>query len=112
MDSIGARMTSVMSDPPTRGNRRLGPSRLSAWSGRRVAAFWIAWPGFILALCAIAVLLSIRVGAGLGEVRSDLTRENLIGLAMTVILPLALLTALWWRMRGRRRSSDAGRGSR
>ena len=88
-------------------DRRVGPSRLSTWSGRRVAALWIIWPGSVLAACGIAVFLSIRLNNGLDEVRVDLTRSNMIGVVLITIIPPALLTFLWWRMRRRRQPSDA-----
>ena len=93
--------SSSVSEP----NRRLGPSRLSTWSGRRIGAFWLLWPGIILGICVVAVFLSVHVQRGFGEVRSDLTSTNLIGLAAVLIVPPACLTILWWRMRGRRRES-------
>ena len=93
-----------MTKSPSDSDRRVGPSRLSLWTGKRIAALWIMWPGGILLLCAAAVLLSVRFNEGLGEVRSDLTRGNLIGLTLIVLVPPAYVSGLWWRMRQRRRS--------
>lgn len=87
-------------------DRRVGPSRLSRWSARRIATFWLLWPAIILVICTIGVILSVRVHGGLGEVRLDLTRSNLIGLAAVVVLPPVCLTILWLRMHGRRHRSS------
>lgn len=108
----GFRLLHSMLKPRVNGERRVGASRLSTWSGRRVAAFWLLWPAGILLLCAIAVLLSIHINAGFDEVRVDLTRRNLTGLAVTLLIPPACLTWLWWRMRGRRQSHGADRRRR
>ena len=94
-----------MALPSQADDRRRGPSRLSTWTGRRITALWVLWPGFVLALVAIAVAASLRVWHGASEVRSDVTRSNIIGLATTVLFPPACLTVVWWRMRCRRRSS-------
>lgn len=71
-----------------------------------MATLWLVWPGIVLALVAIGVVASLRVWHGASEVRSDVTRSNLIGLATVVLLPPVCLTVLWWRMRSRRRSSS------
>ena len=93
------------------GDRRVGPSRLSTWSGGRVGAFWLLWPGIIIAICVSAVFLSVYVQHGFSEVRSDLTRANLIGLTVVLINRPTCPTVLWWRMRGRRRVRRAARSS-
>src|SRR6185437_9586352 len=82
--------------------RRVGPSRLSRWSGRRVGALWVAWPAAILAICVVIVGLRVRADHGFREVRVDLSRSNLIGLAVALVGPPLCLTILWSRMRGRR----------
>lgn len=86
-------------------DRRIGPSRLSTWSERQIVLLWLLWPSLILAICVVAALVSVRVHAGFSEVRLDLTGRNLLGLAVTMIAPSVYLTALWRRIRGRRRSS-------
>ena len=86
--------------------RRLGPSRLSMWSGRRIAALWLLWPGSVIVICVLAVAVSVHVYAGFGEVRTDLTRRNLIGLTLVIVAPPAYLTGLWWRMRRRRHAGQ------
>lgn len=85
-----------------RGDRRVGPSRLSTWSGRHVGALWLLWPGTVIAICAVIVASRMHAERGFSEVRVDLTRSNLIGLAVALIGPPLCLTILWWRMRGRR----------
>ena len=87
----------------THRDRRLGPSRLSQWTERRVALLWLLWPGIVLTLVALAAAASIAMDHGLGEVRLALTRTNMILLAIVLLLPPACLTLLWWRMQGRRR---------
>jgi hypothetical protein len=69
-----------------------------------MGAFWLLWPAMVIGICGLAVLLSMHVQHGVDEVRSDLTRGNLIGLAAVLIAPPACLTILWYRMRGRRRA--------
>lgn len=84
-------------------DRRLGPSRLSTWSGRRVGALWLLWPGAVIAVCVVIVAMRVRADHGFSDVRVDLTRSNLIGLGVALIGPPLCLTLLWSRMRGRRR---------
>ena len=60
---------------------------------------WRLWPNLIIAICVIAALVSLRVQDGFSEVRLDLTRRNLLGLAAVMIAPPACLTVLWRRMR-------------
>lgn len=67
--------------------------------------FWILWPGAILAIVAVAALVSWRVHGDLVEVRIDLSRGNVVGLIGTAIAPPICLTILWRRMHGRRRAS-------
>ena len=98
--------STVIAVGTTGDDRRTGPSRLSTWSGRRIAWLWIVWPGIVLAIVAVAVFVSVRLQRGFDEVRVDLTRTNLIGLIAVIIVPPGCLTALWWRMRGRRRRSE------
>jgi len=83
-------------------DRRRGPSRLSRWSGRRIATLWLVWPGSVLGIVALAALGSVVTQHGYTELRSDLTRSNLIGLTGVLIVPPTCLTVLWWRMRRRR----------
>ena len=83
-------------------DRRVGPSRLSTWSGRRILSLWLLWPATVVAICAVAVFMSVRIHGDFTEVRVDLTRSNLIGLGAVLLLPPACLTMLWRRMRGRR----------
>ena len=95
----------------TRGpdtDRRVGPSRLSTWSGRHIRFLWLIWPATICLTCGIAVVASVRIYGDFTEVRLDLTRFNLIGLALVLLLPPACLTLLWWRMRGRRHEPSSG----
>ena len=92
-------------------DRRAGPSRLSTWSGRRVGALWLLWPAIIIGICVGAVFLSVLEQHGFSEVRSDLTRANLIGLTVVLITPPTCLTILWWRMHGRRRLRRPARSS-
>ena len=83
--------------------RRRGPSRLSAWTSRRVVVTGIAWMGLVLVLVVLAALASyIRDGTA-EDVRLGITRGNLIGLGATLVVPPLCLTAQWWRMRNRRR---------
>ena len=83
-------------------DRRAGPSRLSTWSGRRVAFLWIAWPGIVLALVLLGAALSVVMHHGLEEVRLDMSRFNLIFLGAVLGFPPVWLTLQWWRMHARR----------
>ena len=105
-------LLATMIEPRRGSDRRVGPSWLSTWTSRRIVALWIIWPGSVLALCVIGILLSIRFNGGLGEARADITRSKLMGLGMIAIVPPAYLTALWWRMQNRRRSGNADRRGR
>ncbi|HKW47671.1 MAG TPA: hypothetical protein VJN70_09500 [Gemmatimonadaceae bacterium] len=96
-----------MSNQPPANDRRVGASRLSTWSGRRIGMLWLQWPASILAICIVAVLASIRLQGSFTEVRVALSRTNLIALPLVLIVPPACLTAVWWRMRGRRRSGTS-----
>ena len=98
-----------MSEARRDGDRRVGPSWLSTWTGRRITALWIIWPGSLVVLLVIGVLLSIRFTGGLREVRSDITRSKLVGLGIIAIIPPTYLTVLWWRMQSRRRSDNTDR---
>ena len=95
----------VNPDRYTPPERRAGPSRLSTWSGRRMASLWIAWPASVLLLCLVGAAMSVLVQHSLTEIRADITRSNLIGLALAALLPPLCLTGVWWRMRHRRRTS-------
>jgi hypothetical protein len=83
--------------------RRVGTSRLSTWSGQRVALTWIAWPAIVLALIAFGAAASVRLLKSTEEVRFALSRSNAIGLAAVILVPPACLTLQWWLMHGRRR---------
>jgi hypothetical protein len=71
--------------------------------------FWIVWPVAILAIVALAALVSRHIYGDFVEVRMDLRRGNLIGLSGAAILPPMALTILWRQMRGRRRSRSKAR---
>lgn len=103
-------MTRLVNGNSADPDRRIGPSRLSTWSSRRIRFLWLLWPGIIVLVCAITALVSVRVHGDFTEVRVDLTRSNLIGLAMVLVVPPACLTLLWGRMRGRRHGSSSARG--
>lgn len=100
-------MTEPLDANSAKSGRRVGPSRLSTWTGRRIRLLWLLWPATIIAACLIAVLVSLRVYGDFSEVRVDLTRSNLVGVVMVILVPPACLTALWWRMRGRRHASSS-----
>ena len=86
--------------------RRIGPSRLSGWTGGRVVVIGALWMGLVLLLVALAALVSfIREGTA-ADIR--LGRSNLIGLGATLMIPPLCLTAQWWRMRNRRRRRSDG----
>jgi hypothetical protein len=84
-------------------NRRIGPSRLSAWNGRQIALSWVVWPGAVVSLVAIGIAISLWLRHGLDEVRLDLSRSNLVGLLGVLFFPPACLTVLWRLMHQRRR---------
>ena len=86
--------------------RRVGPSPLSGWTGRRVVVTSVAWMGLVLVLVALAALLSYVRDGTAEDVRLGLTRSNLIGLGATLVIPPLCLTAQWWRMRNRRRRAS------
>src|SRR5438270_12314479 len=83
--------------------RRRGPSRLSAWSGRKLLLLTLGWIVTISVLVTTAALLSVVREHSVDDVAMAATRSNLIGLAATLVLPPACLALQWWRMVGRRR---------
>ena len=86
--------------------RRMGPSRLSGWTGRRVVVTGIVWMGLVLVLVALAALVSYVRDGSAEDVQLGFTRSNLIGLGATLVVPPLCLTAQWWRMRNRRRRAS------
>jgi hypothetical protein len=93
-------------DEPLR-ERRQGQSRLSTWTRRRLVIAGVAWVALVLALVTTAALVSLVRDGNAEDVRLTLTRSNLIGLGATLVAPPLCLAAQWWRMRNRRRTSDA-----
>lgn len=85
-------------------DRRIGPSRLSTWSPQRIGLLWLLWPGFVVAICVVAALVSQHIHGGFSEAQSALTRGNVAGVVLVMIVPPTYLTALWLRIRHRRRS--------
>jgi hypothetical protein len=67
---------------------------------------WAVWPASIAALLLVGIALSTAINHGTQEVPLAFTRANLRGLAFSVLIPPTCLTALWWRMRGRRRGRE------
>jgi hypothetical protein len=90
--------------------RRSGPSALATWSGRRLALSCLAWLAILATLLVIGAVMSVVIGHGTEELRTDMTRANLTGLLAVATIPPACLTFQWWRMHGRRRRhGEAGR---
>ena len=83
-------------------DRRLGASWLSRRSGRGIALLWLAWPALLACVVAVGVLLSTVINHGAQEVPLAFTMAARRGLVLTVLIPPLCLTAIWYRMRGRR----------
>jgi hypothetical protein len=83
--------------------RRMGPSRLSRWTGHQVAMAAMAWVGCIIALLALGTVLSARENHGLVEARIAFSRSSITGLIAVLFVPPAGLSMQWWLMRERRR---------
>ena len=90
-------------DPPF--DRRRGPSRLVQWTGAHTLHFWIVWPSIVLTLVVVAAVASYVIFRGPVEIRLALTRTNLIGLILALIVPPACVTIIWFHMRRRRHNS-------
>lgn len=102
-DEVGRANRPRRADDPAR-ERRVGPSRLSLWSGRRLAVACIAWISVVLALVGIGMALSVVLYHDTYEIRLAVRRSNLIGLGAVLLLPPTWITLQWWMMRNRRQA--------
>ena len=85
-------------------DRRRGPSRLVQWSRERTLHFWFVWPALVLAVLFLGAGASYLIFRGPLEIKTAMTRSNLVGLALALVVPPACVTFIWRRIRSRRHS--------
>lgn len=91
-------------------DRRVGNSWIATRSGRDIVLLWLAWPGLLACVVAIGVVLSTVINRGTQEVPLAFTTAAVRGLVLAVLIPPLCLTAIWYRMRGRRGERRAATG--